>query len=104
MEILKRFDMLECKSMATPMDTNLKSLANESSELVDVTQYRQIILSLMYLKITRPDICFVVNTLIQYLVQPRHVHLIASKNVMRFLKGTINFCLYYRLYRYTDAD
>ena len=28
-EILKRFDMLECKSMATPMDTNLKLLADE---------------------------------------------------------------------------
>ena len=33
-EILKRFDMLECKSMATPMDTNLKLLSGESSELV----------------------------------------------------------------------
>ena len=30
-EILKRFDMLECKAMATPMDTNLKLLADESS-------------------------------------------------------------------------
>ena len=39
MEILKIFDMLECKSMATPMDTNLKLLSNESSELVDVTRY-----------------------------------------------------------------
>ena len=39
-EILKRFDMLECKAMATPMDSNLKLLANNSSELVDVTQYR----------------------------------------------------------------
>ena len=27
-EILKIFDMLECKSMATPMDTNLKLLMN----------------------------------------------------------------------------
>ena len=39
-EILKIFDMLECKEMATPMDTNLMLLADESSELVDVTQYR----------------------------------------------------------------
>ena len=36
-EILKRFDMLDCKAMATPMDTNLKLLSNESSKLVDVT-------------------------------------------------------------------
>ena len=56
-EILKRFDVLECKAMATPMDTNLKLLTDESSKLVDVTQYRQIIGSLMYLTNTRPDIC-----------------------------------------------
>ena len=39
-EILKRFNMLECKSMATPMESNLKLLADDSSELVDVTHYR----------------------------------------------------------------
>ena len=63
MEILKRFDMLECKAMATPMDSNLKLLADDSSELVVVTQYRQIIGSLMYLTNTRLDIYFAVNTL-----------------------------------------
>ena len=56
-EIFKRFDMLECKTMSTPMDSKLKLLADDSSELVDVTQYRQIIGSLMYLTNTRPDIC-----------------------------------------------
>ena len=55
-EIVKIFDMLECKSMATPIDTNLKLLVDESLELVDVTQYRQIIGSLMYLTNTRLDI------------------------------------------------
>ena len=77
--------------MATPMESILKLLANDSSELVDVTQYIQIIGSLMYLTNTRPDICFVVNTLSQYLVQPRRVHLIAAKHVIRYLKGTIDF-------------
>ena len=102
--------MLEWKAMATPMDSNLKLLVDDSSELVDVTQYRQIIRSLMYLTNTIPDICFDVNTLSQYLVQPRQVHLIASKHVMRYLKGTIEFGLYYdgsheyRLYGYIDAD
>ena len=46
-EILKRFNMLECKVMSTPMDSNLKLLADDSSELVDVTHYRQIIGSLL---------------------------------------------------------
>ena len=39
---------------------------------------RQIIGSLMYLTNTRLDICFAVNTLIQYLVQPRRVHLVTA--------------------------
>ena len=71
----------------------LKLISDESSELVYMTQYRQIIGSLMYLKNTRPNICFVVNTLIQYLVKPRRVHLIAAKHVMRYLKGMIYFGL-----------
>ena len=95
--------------MATPMDSILKLLSDDSLQLVDVTHYRQIIGSLMYLKNTRPDICFSVNTLSQYLVQ-RRVHLVATKHVMRYLKGTIDLGLYYdgshdyRLYGYTNAD
>ena len=64
----------------------------------------------MYLTNTRPDICFVVNTLSQYLVQPRSVHQIDAKHVIRYLKGTIEFGLYYdgsheyRLYGYIDVD
>jgi hypothetical protein len=94
-EILKRFDMLECKSMNTPMETKLKLLVDTSSELVDATMYRQIIGSLMYLTNTRLDICFVVNTLSQYLVKPRHVHLIDAKHIMRYLKGMLDFGLCY---------
>ena len=36
-EVLKRFNMLEGKVMATPMDSNLKLLDDDSLELVDVT-------------------------------------------------------------------
>jgi hypothetical protein len=80
-EILKRFDMLECKSMNTPMEAKLKLLVDTSSELIDATLYRQIIGSLMYLTNTRPNICFAMNTLSQFLVEPRHVHLVAAKHV-----------------------
>jgi hypothetical protein len=95
-EILKRFDMLECKSMNTPMEIKLKLLVDTSSELVDAMLYRQIIGSLMCLRNTGPDICFAVNTLSQYLVEPRRVHLVAAKHVMRYLKGTLDFGLCYK--------
>jgi hypothetical protein len=94
-EILKRFDMLECKSMNTPMETKLKLLVDTSSELIDATLYRQIIRLLMYLTNTRTYICFAVNTLSQFLVEPRHVHLVAAKHVIRYLKGTLDCGLNY---------
>jgi hypothetical protein len=106
-EIMKRFDMLKCKSMYTPMETKLKLLVDTSSELVDATMYRQIIGSMIYLTNTRPDICFASS---RYLVEPRRVHIIAAKHMMRYLKGTLDFGLCYtrdrdfRLYRYTDSD
>jgi hypothetical protein len=109
-ETLKRFDMLECKSMNTPMETKLKLLVDTSSELVDATLYRRIIRSLMYLTNTRPDTCFAMNTLSQYLVEPRRVHLVAAKHVMRYLKGTLEYGLCYtgdhdfKLYGYTNSD
>jgi len=55
-EILRRFDMLDCKVMATPMATNMKLLSDETLELVDMTRYRQFIGSLIYMTNTRPDI------------------------------------------------
>jgi hypothetical protein len=55
-EILKRIDMLECKAMNTPMETKLKLLVDTSSELVDATLYRKIIISLMYMMNTKPNI------------------------------------------------
>ena len=76
-DILKRFGMLYCKSINTPMVTNLKLLNDDSSERVYVTLYRQIIGSLMYLTNTRPYICFVVNTSVQYMVDPKHAHIVA---------------------------
>ena len=88
----------------------LKLLIDTSSELIDVTLYRQIIGLLMYLTNTKPDICFAVNTLSQFLVEPRHVHLVVSKHVMRYLKGTMDYGLSYdgdhdfTLNGYTDVD
>ena len=43
----------------------------------------------------RPYICFAVNTLSQYLTDPRSVHLTAAKHILRYLKGTIDYGLKY---------
>ena len=38
-DILKRFRMMDCKEMTTPMASNLKLLCDASSESVDATMY-----------------------------------------------------------------
>ena len=81
--------------MNTPMASNLKLLSVSSSETVDATMYRQMIGSLMYLTNTRLDIFSVVNTLIQFLMDLRHVHVIAPKHVLMYLKGTVDYGLKY---------
>ena len=84
-EILKRFGMMDCKGMTTPMELNMKLL---SDALVYATMYRQMIGSLMYLTDTIPDTYFAVNTL-------RHVRLMVAKHVAMYLKGTIDYVLRY---------
>ena len=87
--------MMDCKAMATPMASHLKLLSDASSETVDATMYRQIIGSLMYLTNMRLDICFAVNTFSQFLTDPRNVHLITAKHILRYLRGIVDYGLKY---------
>ena len=38
-EILKRFEMMDCKAMATPMASNLELMSDASSKTADTTMY-----------------------------------------------------------------
>ena len=77
---------------------------------MDPALYHHLIGSLIYLVKSRPDLCFVVNTLSQFMVDPWRVHLIAAKHVLRYLTGTVDFGLDYRrsngirLIGFTDSD
>ena len=86
---------MDCKAIATPKAPNMKLLIDASSYSIDATMYHHMIGSLMYLMNTRLDIFFDVNTLSQFLKDPIHVHLIAAKNILRFLKGTVDYRLKY---------
>ena len=102
--------MTDCKAMDTTMASNLKLLGDASSETVDAMMYRQRIGSLMYPMNMRPYIFIDVNTLRQFLMDPRHVHLIVVKHILRYMKGTIDYGLKYEanqninLEGYVDLD
>jgi hypothetical protein len=111
-DILHRFGMLDCKSMSTPMVYNSKKLheSDSGSDLVDPSLYRQLIGSLMYLIHTRPNICFAVSALSQFMSEPRQRHWIVAKHILRYLRGSIAYGLRYissgglLLHGYADLD
>ena len=76
MDMLKKFRMLDCKSIATPIDENLKNSRDSASDsnLIDPTMYHQLIGSLMYPTNIKPDICFDVSALSQSMCEPRQIH------------------------------
>eukprot|EP00253_Pinus_taeda_P027580 PITA_27580 len=95
-DILSRFHMEDYKPMSTPMITNWKKLHTSDSELVDPTLYRRLTGKLMYLVNTRPDICFAINTMSQFMCEPRGVHWVAAKHIFSYLQGNVDFGLDYR--------
>ena len=110
-KILERSGMVDCKPVTTPMELNFKKLCGSDAgpELGNAFEYHQLIGALMFLVNSRPDICFAVNMLSQYMVEPHHSHLIGAKNLLRYLQGTITHGLRYivenvRMHGYSDAD
>ena len=85
------------------MASKLKLLSDVSSESIDATMYPQMIGSLIYLTNRRPDICIAMNTL-------RHDHMMVTKHILRYLRGTIDYGLKYEVNQkinlegYVDSD
>ena len=49
----------------------------------------------MYLVHTRPDICYTVNALSQFMSDLKHIHWVATKQVLKYVRGTITYGLRY---------
>ncbi|KAJ9566973.1 hypothetical protein OSB04_002939 [Centaurea solstitialis] len=109
-DLLKRFDVVGSNSAATPMSRSFQMDADMSGKPVDLKKYRAMIGSLLYLTASRPDIVFSTGVCARYQCDPRDSHLKAVKRILRYLKGTPDFGLWYpkgssfELIGYTDSD
>ena len=109
-DILEKFNMHGCKLVDTPLPGGWRKEDATSVEVVDATVYPQLVRSLMYLVDTQPDICYVVNQLSQAMVKPTKLFCKAGKHVLRYLRGTSGYGLWYRqedevkLCGFMDAD
>ncbi|GKA40608.1 retrovirus-related pol polyprotein from transposon TNT 1-94 [Tanacetum coccineum] len=110
LEILKKFGMDSYNPVDTAMVDRLKLDEDPLRIPVDQTRFRSMLGSLMYLTASRPDLVFVVCMCARYQASPTKKHLEALKRVFRYLRGTINWVLWYpkdtamALSAYADAD
>jgi len=110
LEVLKRFGMEESNAVMNPIVPGFKTNKIEEGNKIDETYYKQIVGSLMYITATRLDIMFGVSFISRFMSNPTEVHLQAAKRILRYLKGTINYGIFYKknenkqLIAYTDSD
>jgi len=87
--------MDDYKPVSTPMTIGCKLWADDESPDVDQNIYRFMIGSLLYLTTSRLDIMLAVRLVARYQSTPKQSHLLATKRIFRYLKGTIGYGLWY---------
>nr|GEW62199.1 integrase, catalytic region, zinc finger, CCHC-type, peptidase aspartic, catalytic [Tanacetum cinerariifolium] len=93
LEILHKHGMDKEQNIGTPMATKPKLDADLSGNLVDQTNYRSKIGSLMYLTSSRPDIVQAICYCARYQSRSTEKHLKEVKRIFRYLRGTVNMGL-----------
>lgn len=96
LEILDRFKMKDCNVVFTPVECGLKLRRNDEGKKINATLYKQMVGSLMYLTSTRPDIMHGVSLISRYMENPTESHLLAAKRILRYLRGTVDFGIFYK--------
>nr|XP_043625611.1 uncharacterized mitochondrial protein AtMg00810-like [Erigeron canadensis] len=110
LELLNEFGLLGCKPITTPLEQNLTFKNDSSKPLEIISAYQKLIGKLIYLTLTRPDICYAVQCLSQFMHAPTQQHLIAGFRILRYLKSSPGNGLYIvksetlNLRGYSDAD
>lgn len=98
--LLKSYNMQDCKPVATSLEPGTHLVAATDEELADFAasghNYRRAVGSLNYLvQCTRPDLAFTCSQLSQYLDKPGTHHWSAFWRTLRYLQGTRDYCITY---------
>nr|XP_016468611.1 PREDICTED: uncharacterized mitochondrial protein AtMg00810-like [Nicotiana tabacum] len=95
-ELIVKVGLAGSKPAITPMEQNKKLTTVEygthcnlkdDPALTDVKGYQKLIGKLLYLTLTRPDIAYTVQTLSQFMQDPKKSHLEATHRLVRYLKN-----------------
>ncbi|XP_031268629.1 uncharacterized protein LOC116127098 [Pistacia vera] len=95
--VCENFGLLACKPSAIPIEPNTKLTTqqydNETSSseidppLKDPSHYQRLVGRLIYLTMTRLDICYVVHILSQFRHGPKQSHMDVATKELKYLKG-----------------
>ncbi|KAJ9561827.1 hypothetical protein OSB04_006987 [Centaurea solstitialis] len=109
-DLLSKADITNNKVASTPLEHNLHLAPNAGSPLKDPTLYRQLVGSLVYLTVTRPDIAYMVHNVSQFMSASCSDHYATVLRILRYLKGTMFHGLFFSctssltLRGFSDAD
>lgn len=109
-EVLERFKMNDCNPVQIPIVPGTKITRDVEGVKIDSTYYKQMVGSLMYMTATRPDLMYAVSLISRFMEAPTELHHQAIKKTLRYLKGTINYGMFYKksegkeLVSFSDSD
>ena len=83
-DILKRFNMDECKAVASPVDVSSQLVSSDATTKVNAP-FREAVGALMHLTTaTRPDIAYAVSYVSWFMENPQEEHWVAVKRIFRY--------------------
>ncbi|XP_050874954.1 uncharacterized mitochondrial protein AtMg00810-like [Lathyrus oleraceus] len=89
LELLKKFELLNCKSEVTPAKTNHNLDSDFYGEDVDDIPFKQLVGCLRYLCNNRPDICYTVGMVSRFMIKPKWSYYQATIRILNYVKGTL---------------
>nr|GEV05920.1 putative reverse transcriptase domain-containing protein [Tanacetum cinerariifolium] len=95
LESLNKYGFESCDPVDTLMVEKSKLDDDKEGKAVDPSHYRGMIGTLLYLTASRPDLQFAICMCARYQARPTEKHLHAVKRIFRYLRGTINWGLWY---------
>lgn len=84
------------------LKTCIKLQPSEGKLLEDATRYRRLVGKLIYLTVTRPDLCFAVSLVSQFMQVPRVPHWNVVLCILRYLKGHMDKGIIYSKHKLGD--
>ena len=94
-DLLSKADIIDNKIVSTPLEYNVKLTPLDGEPISDATRYCQLVGSLIYLTVTRPDILHAVGMVSKFMDAPRSVHYATVLRILRYVKETLYHGLHY---------